>query len=142
MDERTRRAGERAAAARRRAFSVGEAQPTGARPLGLVPVLMLCLVGAVVDAYGVYALDAGMAFETVSVGMAAFAVLAAFTLATDHAWAWTLTWMYLALHVFFDVLATTYVGPVALAVAVVYALALTYATARRVVEVAGQASTR
>ncbi|NHN40848.1 hypothetical protein G9C85_04265 [Halorubellus sp. JP-L1] len=140
MDERTRRAGERAAAARRRAFSVGDARPASASPIGLVPVLLLCLVGAVVDAYGVLAFDAGVAVEAASGGLAAFAVVAAFALAIGHSWAWTITWLYLAVHVFFDILAATFVGPIALAVAVVYALALTYATTRRVVEVAGQQS--
>ena len=141
MDERTRRAGERAAAARRRAFEVGDSTPHGARPLGVVPVLLLCLIGAVIDGYGIFAFDLGLGFDAVAAGMTAFALVAAFALATERSWAWTVTWMYLALHVFFDVVAATYLGPVALAVAVVYALALTYATARRIGEVAGGAPT-
>lgn len=138
MDERTQRAGERAAQARRRAFAEGEATPTGARPLGVVPVLLLCLVGAVVDGYAVVAFaDAGLGFAFVNVGLAVAALFSAYALTTELSWAWTVTWMYLALHVFVDFLTVDVVGPVGFAVAAVYALALTYATARRIGEVAG-----
>jgi hypothetical protein len=142
MDERTRRAGERAAQARRRAFSDGDVARRRARPLGVVPVLLLCLVGAVVDGYAVVAFtDAGVGFTAVNGGLAAFALVAAFALTTELSWAWTVTWMYLALHVFVDFLTVDVVGPVGFGIAAVYALALTYATARRIGEVAGATTT-
>ncbi|WP_323677182.1 hypothetical protein [Halorubellus sp. PRR65] len=137
MDERTRRAGERAAQARRRAFSEGNVTPSRARPLGVVPVLLLCLVGAVVDGYAVVAFAAGPGFAVVNLGLAASALVAAFALTTELSWAWTVTWMYLALHVFVDFLTVDVVGPVGFGIAAVYALALTYASARRIGEVAG-----
>jgi len=135
MDERTKRAGERAANARRRAFAVGDATPTRARPLGVVPVLLLCLVGAVIDGYAVLALAAGIGFDLVNVGLAAFAITSAYALTAELSWAWTITWMYLALHVFVDLLTVDVVGPIGFAVATAYALALTYASARRATEV-------
>ncbi|MFC6953044.1 hypothetical protein [Halorubellus litoreus] len=142
MDERTRRAGERAAQARRRAFSNGDVARRRARPLGVVPVLLLCLVGAVVDGYAVVAFTtAGAGFAFVNVGLAASALVAAFALTTELSWAWTVTWMYLALHVFVDFLTVDVVGPVGFAIAAVYALALTYATARRIGEAAGGTTT-
>ncbi|WP_227131398.1 hypothetical protein [Halorubellus salinus] len=138
LDERTRRAGERAAQARRRAFSNDDVGRSRARPLGVVPVLLLCLVGAVVDGYAVVAFTgAGAGFASVNVGLAASALVAAFALTTEISWAWTVTWMYLALHVFVDFLTVDVVGPVGFGIAAVYALALTYATARRIGEVAG-----
>jgi hypothetical protein len=137
MDERTKRAGERAANARRQAFDVGERTPTRARPLGVVPVLLLCLVGAVIDAYAVLAFAQDTGFDVVKLGLAAFAVTSAYALTAELSWAWTITWMYLALHVFVDLLTVDVVGPVGLAVATAYALALTYASARRATEVVG-----
>ena len=135
MDERTKRAGERAANARRQAFAVGDATPTRARPLGVVPVLLLCLVGTVVDGYAVLAFAEGIGFDFVNVGLAAFAITSAYALTAELSWAWTITWMYLALHVFVDLLTVDVVGPIGFAVAIVYALALTYASARRAIEV-------
>lgn len=134
MDDRTKRAGERAANARRQAFDIGDATPTRARPLGVVPVLLLCLVGAVIDGYAVLAFADGIGFDIVKLGLAAFAVASAYALTAELSWAWTITWMYLALHVFVDLLTVDVVGPVGFAVATVYALALTYASARRVSE--------
>lgn len=134
LDERTERAGERAATARKQAFESDDAARSGARPLGAIPILLLCIVGAVIDGYAVLALDFGPEFDLVSGGMVAFALVAAFALATEQSWTWTVTWMYLALHLFLDLITATMVGPVSLAVAVVYALALTYATGRRAVE--------
>lgn len=136
LDDRTRRAGERAANARRRAFANGTTPVERARPLGVVPVLLLCLVGAVVDGYGAFAVDAGANYHVLTAAMAAFGLVAAFALVTERAWAWTITWMYLALHVFVDLLTVSVVGPVSLVVGTTYALALTYATTRRAVEVA------
>jgi hypothetical protein len=106
-----------------------------ARPLGVVPVLLLCLVGAVIDGYAVLAFAEGTGFELVKLGLAGSAVASAYALIAELSWAWTITWTYLALHVFVDLLTVDVVGPVALAVAAVYALALTYATARRATEV-------
>jgi hypothetical protein len=134
MDDRTKRAGERAANARRQAFDIGDATPARARPLGVVPVLLLCLLGAVIDAYAVLAFAEGIGFDIVKLGLAAFAVASAYALIAELSWAWTITWMYLALHVFVDLLTVDVVGPVGFAVATVYALALTYASARRVTE--------
>jgi len=128
LDERTRRASERAAAARQRAFDTEESTPTSARPLGVVPILLLCVVGAVI------ALELGPEVDVVNAGMVAFALVAAFALATEQSWTWTITWMYLALHVFVDIITATMIGPLGLALAVVYGLALTYATGRRAVE--------
>jgi len=135
LDERTRRAGERAAKARRRAFDRSEGSPSSARPLGVVPILLLCIVGAVIDGYAVLALSLGAAFDAVSVSLAAAAVVAASALATERPWAWTVTWMYLALHLFLHLITGPMVGAVSLAVATIYGLALTYATGRRAVEV-------
>lgn len=137
MDERTRRAGERAANARRQAFAVGDATPTRARPLGVVPILLLCLIGAVIDGYAVLAFAEGPGFDLVKLGLAALAISSAYALTAELSWAWTITWMYLALHVFVDLLTVDVVGPIGLAVAAVYALALTYASARRATEVVG-----
>jgi|GEM_PF-1340829 hypothetical protein len=134
LDERTRRASERAAAARQRAFDTEESTPTSARPLGVVPILLLCVVGAVIDGYAVIALELGPEVDVVNAGMVAFALVAAFALATEQSWTWTITWMYLALHVFVDIITATMIGPLGLALAVVYGLALTYATGRRAVE--------
>lgn len=135
MDERTKRAGERAAEARRRAFAIGDSTPTRARPLGVVPVLLLGLVGAVIDGYAVLAFAEGTGFDAVKLGLAALAVTSAYALTAELSWAWTITWIYLALHVFVDLLTVDVVGPIGLAIATVYALALTYASARRVTEV-------
>jgi hypothetical protein len=138
LDERTMRAGERAAAARRRAFTEPAPTATRSQPLGVVPVIVLCLVGVVLNGYAVVAFDLGLAFDVASAGLAVAALLAAFGLASEQRWAWTITWMYLALHVFLDLVTASILGPVAFAVAIVYALALLYASARRASEVADE----
>jgi hypothetical protein len=107
------------------------------RPLGVVPILLLCLVGAVIDGYAVLAFAQGFGFDLVKFGLGAFAVASAYALTAELSWAWTITWMYLALHVFVDLLTVDVVGPIGMAVATVYALALTYASARRATEVIG-----
>lgn len=135
LDERTMRAGERAAAARRRAFEADTAAPMQAQPLGVVPVIVLCVVGAVADTYTIVAFGFGMGYELTSLGLVGLALVAVYGLASDRSWAWTVTWMYLALHVFVDLITADLFGPVGFGAAIIYALALMYATTRRAEEV-------
>lgn len=140
LDDRTRRAGERAAEARRRAFDQQEGSPSSARPLGVVPIVLLCILGAVVDGYAVLALSVGTAFDVVSLSLAAAAVVAAYALGTGREWAWIATWLSLALHLFLHLVSAPVVGTAYLALATAYGLALTYATGRRAVEVSDRGS--